>query len=240
MKTGAMNRNFGVVGGLSLLGIDVGAGINTDDATATVAEILAGKTAYVRGSKVTGTMPNRATFGVSGDPTDNGPNGRHAALDLWKPLSGKYVYLKVPNGFYPGTDEWVWWNDPNFIAANIRQGVSIFGLEGTLIEGKRTASGSGTVAENGYVSVSGIGFRPGFIILEGVGTNAYRYRKIYYNLTQETAWNLIAIGLLTGSPPSITYDTSNITPWNITDGGFSVYFTSICANRSFTWRAVEV
>ena len=32
--------------------------VNSQDATAAVAEILSGKTAYVRGSKLTGTMPD--------------------------------------------------------------------------------------------------------------------------------------------------------------------------------------
>ena len=33
--------------------------VNSEDASAVVAEILEGKTAYARGAKITGTMPNR-------------------------------------------------------------------------------------------------------------------------------------------------------------------------------------
>lgn len=40
-------------------------GINTDDATAVSADILSGKTAYVKNSKINGTMPNQGNWGTS-------------------------------------------------------------------------------------------------------------------------------------------------------------------------------
>lgn len=76
MKTGAMNRNFGVVGGLSLLGIDVGAGINTDDATATADDVVAGKIAYAKGRKLVGTFQGKSW--ASG----NGTVGTYGQIDV--------------------------------------------------------------------------------------------------------------------------------------------------------------
>lgn len=88
--------------------------VNSGDANATAAEILSGKTAYARGSKITGSMPNKgAVTGV---------------------IKAKAEQYTIPMGFHDGSgkvgidaDE-----QAKLIPGNIRDGVTILGVAGTM------------------------------------------------------------------------------------------------------------
>lgn len=78
-------------------------------ATAAASDILSGKTAYVNGNKVTGNIPSKAAATYT-------PSTQDQEIAAGQYLSGKQTIK----------------GDANLLAANIKKGVSIFGVNGNL------------------------------------------------------------------------------------------------------------
>lgn len=88
--------------------------VNSTDATATADEILSGKTAYVKGSKVTGAMKNNG--GVTGTIATK---------------AGQYT---IPQGFHDGSGKVSIdaTEQAKLVADNIREGITVLGVTGTM------------------------------------------------------------------------------------------------------------
>lgn len=132
---------------------------NTQDANATASEILNTKTAYVRGSKVTGTMPN---------------NG--AVTGTISTVGGEYA---IPMGFHDGSGKVSISSTEaaKLVAENIRDGVTILGVTGTM-------SGSEDVKpQQKIVTPTIVGFEvspdsPTYNYLTSVTINAIPYTEV--------------------------------------------------------------
>ena len=138
--------------GVDLFGVT---GTFTSDANATAAQILKGQTAYVNGSKVTGTMPNNNSTTSNG--TVPGINSTHKTIPTREGGNLQYcvdtngtarINIGVPEGYYNGIGG-SYVNRPatefgNAVASQVLQGTKFTSGSGLAIAGTMPARDAST------------------------------------------------------------------------------------------------
>ncbi|MNW45605.1 Phage tail fiber repeat protein [compost metagenome] len=170
---------------------------------ATAAQLLSGATASNASGPITGAMPNQGA----------------------KVITPSTVNQTIVAGYHNGSGYVA--GDADLIAANIRSGVNIFGVLGTLIEGKQSQSGS-TVGDNSSeFKIRGLPFKPNII--------AYWYTQTdYYGVAIDKSiiGEEIAVRHQSG-----TYSTL---PYTFFEDGFNVTSGAIAGNvHPWNWLAIK-
>ncbi|WP_379147870.1 hypothetical protein [Paenibacillus sp. sgz500992] len=162
-----------------------------------------------------GTMPNRSAQNI------------HMPANAFTVWSGDRVFLQPPPGYYDGST-WVTGAAAGLVASNIRNGVNILGLTGTMIEGKRSASGS-VASPGASFSVNGLAFDPYVVVISLYDSTLGDY-TVFTGIDGE--WHSTT---LTAPGGSFKYGGYSKEAW--TTSGFTLGNT--VGTHTVTWQAWE-
>ncbi len=218
-----------------------------DYGTALAKHVLTPYTVGTEDGIIPGTMPDR--------------QGDTAALAISR--SGTTLKLRASEGYRDGVDDNVIYNEPNWIAENIPQGISIFGLVG-INTNKKCASGTGTAYPNSTSSrrmlgITGLSFKPRIVIIWGASyqvsvaapndlndmSNDSMINKFYYyrgvdgghHMTYQAVEDVSDITPFIGSGDANNYRSPN--GFYLTAASANLYNGTVIGNADYLWFACE-
>jgi hypothetical protein len=184
---------------------------------AVASDLLSGKTASTDAGDITGTMVNQS-----------GPVKTGTSPDA---VSGSGARAFVPAGYYDGSTRLLV-PDNDLIAGNIKSGVNLFGLIGTLPDGtglKKKVSGQNTTSGPGVLTVTGLTFNPTIVVVKYTVSNLDRDIGVSFTNTSGINQNSSAYVSGTGLVNSPTFSPGG--------GGFTL--NGLRSSVPMDWIAIE-